>query len=188
MAPSFLLESVVGGDRIGRYSYLGSQPAAEIIARGAEVRYIDHLNPKRSDNYQSDDPLADVQRLTDQWRFVPVDGLPDFTGGWVGCVGYDCVRYLEGEKLSSPPPDDRHLPDIHMGLYRDVVAFDHVQKAILVITHVFVDEHQSVEAAYEAGKQKLDEVVNRIATPREVRGGGASGMGLLWRCLWGRSI
>ena len=89
-----------------------------------------------------------------------VEGLPDFTGGWVGLAGYDTVRYLEGEKLAYlHRPDDRNLPDLHMGLYRQVVAFDHVQKTMLVMTHILLSEHVSIEAAYEAGQRELAELV-----------------------------
>ena len=166
MAPSFLLESVVGGDKAARYSYLGSQPATVVTARGHDVRYIDTLNPDRSREFHSDDPLGEMEKITGGWKPTLVPGLPDFTGGWVGHVGYDTVRYLEGEKLGSPPPDDRQLPDLHMGLYRQVVAFDHAQKTVLVITNVLLEEHDSVDAAYQAGQHTLDNLVRRIETPR----------------------
>ena len=165
MAPSFLLESVVGGERIGRYSYAAAQPAAQVIAYRNELRYIDAHRPEQSRTYHCDDPLAEMARLIAQWRLVQIDGLPDFTGGWVGYAGYDVVRYLEGESLPSPPEDDRHLPDLHVQLYRWIIAFDHVQRTVLPITHVLLDEHDSVEAAYAAGLAQLDELVRRIETP-----------------------
>ncbi len=174
MAPSFLLESVVGGDRIGRYSFLGSQPIAEVVARGYEITYRDHADPSRSRTYTSDDPLNEMDRITRTWELVQIRGLPDFTGGWVGYAGYDTVRYLEGDKLSSPPPDDRNLPDLHMQLYNDVVAFDHVQKTVLVITHVLVSEDESPRSSYEAGRRRLDELsasVLRMASVSGVGGG-----------------
>ncbi len=176
MAPSFLLESVVGGDRVGRYSYLGAQPAAQLIARGRAVQYIDALDPKRSKQYEHEDPLAELERLTANWAVASVDHLPDFVGGWVGCAGYDTVRYLEGQKLSSPPPDDRRLPDLHMGLYRQVVAFDHAQKTVLAMTHVLVGEHRSLEAAYKAGQRELDQLVTKIETPRWSSSQSATGL------------
>jgi len=166
MAPSFLLESVIGGDRVGRYSYLGARPAIQIIARGNEVRCINAIDPDQTRTYHSDNPLQEMDKITASWKLAVVEGLPDFTGGWVGLAGYDTVRYLEGEKLPSPPPDDRNLPDLHMGLYRQVVAFDHVQKTMLVMTHVLLSEHVSIEAAYEAGQRELAELVRRIETPR----------------------
>ena len=165
LAPSFLLESVVG-ERIGRYSYIGAQPIGQIIARSHEVQFLDHRDRARSRTFTSDDPLAEMDRLTGDWKRVAAPGLPPFTGGWVGCVGYDSVRYLEPSKLMSPPPDDRGLPDIDMQLYLDVIAFDHVNKTALAITNVLVDEHPSVEVAFAAATQRLDHLVHRLLTPR----------------------
>jgi anthranilate synthase component 1 len=173
MAPSFLFESVVGGERIARYSFLGAQPRQEIIAHDRDVQFIDHDRPEHSRRFRSEDPIAELQRLTSGDRFASVPGLPEFTGGWVGFAGYDTVRYLEGEKLASPPPDDRRLPDLHMGMYRQLVAFDHVQKTTLVITNVLVDQFGSIEDAYREGCRELDELVARIETPPRLAPGVA---------------
>jgi len=162
MAPSFLLESVVGGERIGRYSYLAARPIAEIIARGHEVEYRDG---SATTTYTSADPLREMDRITSSWKLIRSRGLPDFTGGWVGYAGYDTVRYLEGESLPNAPHDDRHLPDLHMQLYREVVAFDNVSKCVLPITHVRPKEHDSLEAAYAAAESRLDELESLIETP-----------------------
>ncbi len=172
MSPSFLFESVVGGERVGRYSFLSSQPVAQVIARGNEVQYLDTLGPDRSRSYRCPDPLGEMERLTADHQPALVSEipglaqLPTFTGGWVGYAGYDTVRYLEGEKLPAPPPDDRGLPDLHMQLYRHVIAFDHVQKAIVVVVNVRLDEFASPDAAYEAAEQQIDALIQRIATPR----------------------
>ncbi|MEX2387089.1 MAG: chorismate-binding protein, partial [Phycisphaeraceae bacterium] len=173
-APSFLLESVVGGERAARYSYLGAKPVAELLAHDRRVTYRDHRHAEQCKQYETADPLREMDRLTRNWTLATVPGLPDFTGGWVGYAGYDTVRYLEGEKLPSPPPDDRGLPDMHFQLYHDVVAFDHVQKTLLVMTHVLTDEHATLEAAYHAGEAQLDALVQRLATPHpsEAEAGG----------------
>ena len=165
LASSFLFESVVGGERVGRYSFLGSRPAAQVIARGHEVQYIDDIDPSRSRTYTCEDPLREMARLTQPWKLIPVPGLPDFTGGWVGYAAYDVVRYLEGESLPAAPPDDRGLADMHMQLYRQMVVFDNVQKTVLLITHAALDEHDSAKAAYAAGEDELDEMVRVIETP-----------------------
>jgi len=165
LAPSFLLESVEGGDRAARYSYLGAQPVLELIARGRDIELRDHRQPEQSRTYTSDDPLAELQALTDGVDLAEVEGLPDFTGGWVGHAGYDAVRYLEGEQLPAPPADDRNLPDVHMQLYHDVVAFDHVQKCVLVITHITVEPGAEADAAYARANDRLDELVDRLTTP-----------------------
>ncbi|MEM9416384.1 MAG: anthranilate synthase component I [Planctomycetota bacterium] len=167
MAPSFLLESVEGGDRAARYSFVGAQPIVEVLAKGHEVTLRDHRAETQdaTTTFHSDDPLGEMDRITADWQFVPVEGLPDFTGGWVGFAGYDTVRYLEGGKLSDPPTDDRHLPDLHMQLYNDVVAFDHIQKCVLVITHVRVEADDDLDAAYAMGCQQLDRLVQRLTIP-----------------------
>jgi anthranilate synthase component 1 len=171
-APSFLLESVVGGERQARYSFMGAGPMAQIIAHGHHVTR--HLGG-RIETFHCDDPLAEMARLTDSWKLAAAPELPDFTGGWVGYAGYDTVRYLEGEKLASPPADDRHLPDMHFGLYRQVVAFDHVNKTALAITHVLLDEHPSLEAAFKAGCDQLDKLVTRLdALESPIQGGDAA--------------
>ena len=177
MAPSFLLESVVGGDRAARYSYFGARPVAQIIARGREVQIRDAIDPQRSRRFESDNPLMEMDRLTEGLCLAQVKDMPPFGGGWVGYAGYDTVRYVEGEKLPAPPPDDRHLPDLHMQLYRDVIAFDHVQKTVQLITHVLLEEHPTPQQAYEAGCARLDDLAQRIETPASVDGRSELGMG-----------
>ncbi len=161
-APSFLLESVVGGERQARYSFLGAQPIDQILAYD---RSVTRITAGETSTFQCDDPLAQMEDMTAEWNIATPPSLPDFTGGWVGYAGYDTVRYVEGEKLDSPPVDDRKLPDMHFGLYRRIVAFDHVHKTILAINHVLTTEHDSLEAAYAAGCAELDELVARLETP-----------------------
>ncbi|MAE62571.1 MAG: anthranilate synthase component I [Planctomycetaceae bacterium] len=173
-APSFLLESVIGGDRVGRYSFIGAQPIARIVAYHHTVS-IQHGPVSRK--FDTDDPLAEVAKLTQQcnWNLVRVPELPDFTGGWVGYAGYDTVRYVESEKLPDAPSDDRNLPDLDFALYRQIVAFDHVRKTVLAIDHVCIDDHPSVEAAYEYGCRELDDLVNRFETaPVQLAAGDAA--------------
>ena len=173
-APSFLFESVEGGTHAARYSFLGAQPAVEVVAYGRRVTIRDHqrgaAQPERT--FACDQPLAEMDRITAAWQVVDVPGLPDFTGGWVGFAGYDTVRYAEGEQLSEPAEDDRGLPDMHMQLYRDVVAFDHVQKCVLVVTQVLLHPGDEVGPAYCRGQERLDRLVDRLAVPAAGPAGG----------------
>ena len=172
MSPSFLLESVIGGDRVGRYSFLGAQPDAEVLAFDRVVTHLDHATADSAQTYTCADPMREMARLTARYHAVRTPGLPAFTGGWVGMTGYDTVRYLEGEKLPTPPRDDRGLPDLHLCLYRRVVAFDHVQKCVLVITHALIDPTSTatdIEDACFKATVELDDLVRRIETP--YRGG-----------------
>lgn len=166
LAPSFLFESVIGGDRVGRYSYLGSRPVAEVIARGHEVTLIEHDRGTRR-TWRSDNPLAEMAGIRSDFRLAEVPGLPEFSGGWVGYAGYDTVRYLEPEKVpfDTAPPDDRGLPDVHLQLYHDVVAFDHVQKTIILMTHALMEEGVDQDRAHAEAASRLDDVVQRLATP-----------------------
>ncbi|MBI1335367.1 MAG: anthranilate synthase component I [Phycisphaera sp.] len=173
LAPSFLFESVVGGDRIGRYSFLGANPVEELVAYDRRVVHRVHESPNgqaTSKAYEHPDPLAEIERITRNWTLPPRERLPMdiplFTGGWVGYAGYDTVRYLEGEQLPNPPEDDRHLPDLHMQLYRQVIAFDNARKAVVLITNVRIADHKSVDDAYASGVRELDDLVQRIETPR----------------------
>ncbi len=140
-APSFLLESVESRAAVGRHSFLGSQPALEVIARGHDVTVIDH-EKGTSENTVEPDPLAVPRRLTESWHPATSEGGPSapFTGGWVGYVGYDTARYAEPEKLpfAAAPTDDRSLPDMHLGLYRTVAVFDHVEKIVYAVCHILL--------------------------------------------------
>src|SRR4051812_4428450 len=120
IAPSFLLESVENGSSIGRYSLIGAQPSLEVIAREHEVSIIDHRHSTTAQTVEPN-PLNIPHSLTKSWKVADPPQFPQcFTGGWVGYAGYDTVRYLEPEKLpfAAAPRDDRHLPDMHFGLYR----------------------------------------------------------------------
>ncbi|XP_024020971.1 anthranilate synthase alpha subunit 2, chloroplastic [Morus notabilis] len=132
-APSFLFESVEPGLRacsIGRNSVVGAQPAIEIVAKENMVTILDHEEGCRTEEIV-EDPKIVPQRLMEGWTPQLVDELPEaFCGRWVGFFSYDSVRYVEKKKLpfSSAPLDDRNIPDVHLGLYDDVIVFDHVEK------------------------------------------------------------
>ncbi|CAI7933596.1 unnamed protein product, partial [Closterium sp. NIES-54] len=83
-------------------------------------------------------------------------------GGWVGYTSYDSVRYVESKKLpfSSAPMDDRHLPDVHLSLYNDVVVFDHVTKIVHVVCWVHVDDYPSASDAFSSGLSRLSTLVD----------------------------
>ena len=174
-APSFLYESVLGGDRVGRYSFLGAQPIEELLAYRDRVTHRIHEHiagrpPVGSRDYDCPDPLAELDRILAGFRASPLPGGPSFTGGWVGYAGYDVVRYLEGEKLPDPPQDDRGLPDLHFQLYRDLVAFDHVHKTIRLITHAEIPRAEagravSLRAAYDAAEARLGRIDQRLRSP-----------------------
>ncbi|KAK0604990.1 hypothetical protein LWI29_021638 [Acer saccharum] len=166
-APSFLFESVEPGLQVsstGRYSVIGAQPTIEIVAKENMVTVMDHEEGKRTEEIV-EDPMIIPRRIMEGWKPQLIDELPEaFCGGWVGYFSYDTVRFVEKKKLpfSSAPPDDRNLPDIHLGLYDDVIVFDHVEKKAYVIHWVRLDRFSSVEEAFNDGMNRLENLVSRV--------------------------
>ncbi|KAF8402680.1 hypothetical protein HHK36_010769 [Tetracentron sinense] len=166
-APSFLFDSFGQGfqnSNLGRYSVVGHQPCMEIVAKENRVTIMDHEIGRRTEEIV-EDPMAIPRRIMEGWTPQLIDELPDaFCGGWVGYFSYDTVRYVENKKLpfSSAPKDDRNLPDIHLGLYEDVIVFDHVEKKAYVIHWVQLERYSSVERAYNDGMKRLEMLLSRV--------------------------
>lgn len=153
---AFLFESVVGGEQIGRYSFLGANPFLTIEAHGNAVQLSRNDETKE---YESNDPLNDLAELLEEYKAVHLDGLPRFCGGAVGYAGYDAVRYTE--HLPNPPEDDRHLPDLSFSLYDLMIVFDHIRKTILVVGHARTDA-DDLQAEYNAVCQRVDELCKKL--------------------------
>ncbi|KAM3250867.1 anthranilate synthase alpha subunit 2, chloroplastic isoform X1 [Capsicum annuum] len=166
-APSFLFESVEPGlkvSNVGRYSVIGAQPTMEIVAKENMVTIMDHLEGSRTEEFV-EDPMIIPRKIMEKWKPQCIDELPEaFCGGWVGYFSYDTVRYVEKKKLpfSNAPMDDRNLPDLHLGLYDDVIVFDHVKKTAFVIHWVRLDRFASAEEAYNDGTTRLEALVSRV--------------------------
>ncbi|XP_004497238.1 anthranilate synthase alpha subunit 2, chloroplastic-like [Cicer arietinum] len=173
-APSFLFESAEPGLQIsstGRYSVVGAQPCMEIVAKENMVTIMDHEEGSKIEEI-AEDPLVIPRRIMEKWTPQLIDDLPEaFCGGWVGYFSYDTMRYVEKKKLpfANAPIDDRGLPDIHLGLYENVIVFDHVEKKAYVIHWVRLDRYSSAEEALNDGMDRLETLVSRvhdIITPR----------------------
>ncbi len=162
-APSFLFESVIGGEKVGRFSFLGTEPFLRFEARGPEVSVIPAHAPDATRRFTSADPFRDLQELIERYRAVHLSGLPRFTGGAVGFAAYDAVRYTE--HLPNTPPDDRGLPDLSFAFYDRMVLFDHIRKTILVVAHAHADATADRRSAYDRACARIDELVARLAEP-----------------------
>jgi anthranilate synthase component 1 len=147
---SFLLESVEGGERIGRYSFIGSHPRKVI----------------RVDRVEGADPLETVEK--EMARFVPVTipGLPRFTGGAVGFLGYEYVHQIE-PSVPKPARDDLHTPVLCFMITDTIVIFDRVKQTIKIVANAHVDSKP--EAAYTAACARVDEVVGELQQPLAAR-------------------
>jgi anthranilate synthase component 1 len=161
---SFLFESVVGGERLGRYSFLGSGPFLRLQARDRRVAIdrIDSAQPSGSwqrEELTALDPLKTLEGELERARAPHVTGLPRFSGGAVGYAGYDTVRYAE--RLPHPPPDDRDLPDLCFAFYDRMVIFDHLNKTIAAVAHAHVNRQQA-DLGYRDACARVDRLVERL--------------------------
>jgi len=158
---AFLLESVERGERIGRYSFVGSAP--EVIFRGQvtpQPRYTLERPGGASQNFE-DDPLQALEKyLAENAAIAAADGVPvpPFSGGGVGYLGYDVIRLVE-PRLNKPPAKAgiENLPDMIVPIYRTILAFDHVRNTVTVVHHARVEK--SPQAAYDAALMAIDHVV-----------------------------
>ena len=162
-AHAFLLESVVGGERVGRHSFIATRPRAVFQARGSQASLW--REGEATTTFETIDPLVDLKRLLGTHRVARDARLPTFTGGLVGYAGYDLIRYYEAEKLSDPPADDRQLPDVSFGLYDEIVVFDHVDKTVRVVANAHVKAGDDLRRAYDASCRRVDEIVTRLRQP-----------------------
>ncbi len=153
---AFLFESVVGGERIGRYSFLGGDPFLRIEAFGNELIVTDDAGEHRR---TVEDPLDELESLLQQYRSIELPGLPRFTGGAVGYAGYDVVRYTE--HLPNAPEDDRHLPDLSFAFYDSMIIFDHIRKTTIVVVHARTDV-SDLQVEYDRACSRLNELCERL--------------------------
>jgi anthranilate synthase component 1 len=154
---SFLLESVEGGEKWGRYSFLGSRPSVvvrsfdrkvEIMRKGdVEMHPFDH------------DPLESIKKILSAYKPVPDPALPRFYGGAVGYMGYDVVRFFE--ELPDRGKDGLDLPDIFFMLTDTLVIFDNITHMIKVVSNAHI-EGKSITAAYKEATNKIDAIVKKL--------------------------
>ena len=146
---SFLLESVEGGERIGRYSFIGTDPY-KVVKTGAR------------EELGEIDPLLPIQEEMDQYQLIPVEGLPGFHGGAVGYLAYDTIRYFE-PRIPEMPVDPVGVPESVFMFCDTLLLFDHVRHDIKVVSHVHLDGN--IERNYIEATQKIDEMVRRLSQP-----------------------
>jgi len=149
---SFLLESIEGGEKWARYSFLGSNPEVIIRSRGNRVEVLS--SDGATECRETDDPLAFVRDCLARYVPVEVDGLPRFFGGAVGYVGYDMVRYFERVALAKPVELDAY--DCYLVITDTILIFDTVRQKIKVVSNAHLDEGKSLEEAYQEASSKID--------------------------------
>src|ERR1051325_30176 len=129
---AFLLESVEGGERIARYSFLGGEPF--LIKRYRDGKPADFME--------------DLRATMSRFKSVKLPNLPPFTGGAVGYFGYDMVRTIED--IPKTGIDDLRVDDAILMFYKTILAFDHLRHQIHIISNIIIDDsHDSIDAQYQ---------------------------------------
>jgi len=172
-SPSFLLESVEGGERIARYSFIGVQPRAQYIIRGNQVEVIESESARLVTLDENVDPTYFLQEEMSRFKFSPQVGVPRFIGGLVGYLGYESVRFFEPtlkpalsrvevssmkRASTSPMAPLSAIPDGIYLLADTVIAFDHARRSLSLIANV-------LDGDIESANRKLDEIEARINQP-----------------------
>jgi anthranilate synthase component 1 len=154
----FLLESVEGGERLGRYTYIGIRPSRRIVSRGREIEITENGKVR----CVTGDVFALLRDALSGHTPARIAGLPPFTAGAVGFLSYDVVRQIE--RLPVRTEDDLGLPDACLMFFDEVLAFDHVKKEILLIATADLRRHKP-QAAYADAVKRLDGLERRLARP-----------------------
>lgn len=162
---SFLLESMEGGEKWARYSFLGSRPSVIVRCFGRTAEVI-RSGKKERLSFERD-PLEVIKEILSAYRPVPDPALPRFFGGAVGFMGYDVVRFFE--ELPSREKNGLNLPDLFFMITDTLVVFDNVTHRIKVVSNAHV-KGRSVEAAYKEATAKINRLVKRLKGPAPAQG------------------
>jgi anthranilate synthase component 1 len=158
--PSFLLESVEGGEKWARYSFLGSRPSKIIKGRGKTVEIIN--GRKQSLVVESDNPMDLIKKELSRYRPVEIEGLPRFFGGLVGYMGYDMVKFFE--PIREVKKEGLGLPDFFFMLTDTILIFDSLRQKIKVLSNAHIEDNSPDEAYLEA-EQKINDIIAKLKTP-----------------------
>ena len=152
---SYLLESVQGGEKWGRYSFIGL--AAETIIKVYDYEVRVEKNGVLVDQHEVEDPLAWIENYQNQFNVPKLDDLPDFNGGLVGYFVYEIIRYIEPRFTSIDKIDELNVADILLMVSNDLLVVDNLSSKVHIITHINPDE-----STYEGALSKLDLIESNI--------------------------
>ncbi len=156
-SPACLFESVIGGEKVGRYSFIAVHPHDRIAAWGEQVLI---QRDGQEQKISGVDPLDTLWQAVSGKTVAELPELPAITGGAFGYAAYDVVRYVEN--LPNAPVDDRHLPDLDFSFFDDLVIFDNVNKTLYLVALVASQKFPSSQAAWENGQARLDLLASRL--------------------------
>ena len=158
---SYLLESVRGGERFGRYSFIGLPASTRIEVRS---NCINIINGQESERIGAEDPLSFIQSYLLRFKVAPCSGLPRFCGGLVGYFAYETVRYIERKLADHASPDSLDLPDILLLLSEELIVVDNLSGKLYLI--IYTDP--SIAGAYNETKKRLKVLLTDLRKPVEI--------------------
>src|SRR5271155_1415878 len=153
---AFLLESVEGGEKIGRYTFLGVRPFLRLESRGSDIKIERGQKVER----RTGNIFAVIKELLQQYRPAAMEGLPPFTAGAVGYCAYDIVRRLEN--IGEHATDDLDVPDCVLMFFDRVLAFDHLRHQIHIVAAADVTR-EAPKAAYERAVKDIGRIEKKLA-------------------------
>jgi anthranilate synthase component 1 len=160
---SFLLESIEGGEKLARYSFIGFDPF--LVIRGEVDRVVVHKDGRTKEIDAP--PVELLKHLFDVYRPVKLPDLPRFTGGGVGYFAYDTARWVE--RIPDNNKDSIGLPEMILGLYATILAFDHLKQEIVVIANILHDhQHPGLQKKYREAKARIEKITSRLKQPLRV--------------------
>ena len=165
---SFLFESVEGGEHVGRYSFVGCNPRAVIRQDGSHVQIFE--NGRVTESFvvgrEVKDGLEVVERVMKKYRAVAVPGLPRFTGGALGFIGYEFIHDIE-PVVPRPAQDELKTPVIYFLIADQLLTFDRAQQTITVLVNAILDDAESPAEAYENATSEIDRLLSLLEQPSE---------------------
>ncbi len=159
-SPSFLLESVEGGEKWARYSFLGSRPSKIIKGSGKTVEIINGKTPPVV--IESDNPVDIIKREISRYRPVEIRDLPRFFGGLVGYMGYDMVKFFES--VQEVNKESLELPDFFFMLTDTMLIFDSLKQKIKVLSNAHIEDN-SPDEAYNEATLKINDIIAKLRAP-----------------------
>ena len=161
---SFLLESVEGGEKWARYCFLGCDPAVVVSSKGRDIT-VEEKGMKKEIKIESGNPLSAVKKILARYNPVHVLGLPRFSGGAVGFISYDMVRFFED--LPEKTEDDLNIPDSQFIITDTMLVFDNVSQTIKMVSNAYIDS-EDITTVYEQTIKKITLLENKLKTPLKV--------------------
>lgn len=162
-SPSILLESVTGGENVGRYSYICINPKDGVIVNANEILTINSDGTVSTQSGEKIDPLKAIEDKVFK-EVVKALGVPPFSGGIVGYISYEAVSAFEG-KVPKSNPDVLGVPEAMLFNFDNVIVFDHARNELKVVGNINVEEVGNIENQYLEVTSKLDSIIDRLHTP-----------------------